>query len=84
MPDLDFDLVALNKKQMLSEFIKCHSAFREEEEEQEGTPSRSGNNRGSSNRGRAQQYVQEDSYGEEGEQPGPRSGNRNLLLNEHS
>jgi len=45
MPDLDFEKVALNKKQMLSEFIKCHSAFREEEEEQEGTPSRSGNNR---------------------------------------
>jgi len=43
--------------------------------------SRSGNNQrgGSSNRGRAQQYVQEDSYGEEGEQPGPRSGNRNAL-----
>ena len=46
--------------------------------------SRSGNNRGSSNRGRAQQYVQEDSYGEEGEQPGPRSGNRNNALPEDS
>ena len=45
MPDLDFEKVALNKKQMLSEFIKCHSAFREEDEELEGDPSRSSKNR---------------------------------------
>lgn len=42
MPDLDFEKVALNKKQMLSEFIKIHSAFREEEVEDETTQSRVG------------------------------------------
>lgn len=35
MPDLDFEKVALNKRQMLSEFIKIHSAFREEDEPSE-------------------------------------------------
>ena len=40
MPDLDYEKIALNKKQMISEFIKLHSAFKEEEEVLEGTPSK--------------------------------------------